>query len=98
MTNIRLVVFAAIAIAAGLTGAPLAQDRGAAAPATPATPQPAGRATRPPPPTRDPRTAGYVDAKELPDGAVPPADAEGNFVIGATHNPAPEMTVQAGVP
>ena len=55
-------------------------------------------APRPAPPTRDPDTPGYVTAKELPDGAVPPADAEGNFIIGPTHNPAPEMTVQDGVP
>src|SRR4030095_13419723 len=41
---------------------------------------------------------GYVQAKELPDGEVPPAGAEGNFIIGPTHNPAPEMTVTDGVP
>ena len=41
---------------------------------------------RPTPPTRDPHTPGYVTAKELPDGAVPPADADGNFIIGPTHN------------
>ena len=34
----------------------------------------------------------------LPDGDVPRADAYGNFVIGPTHTPAPEMTVQPGVP
>ena len=39
-----------------------------------------------------PHTPGYVEAKELPDGAVPPANADGNFIIGPTHNPAPEMT------
>jgi iron(III)-enterobactin esterase len=50
------------------------------------------------PPTRDPHTPGYVPAKELPDGAVPPPDADGNFIIGPTHNPAPEMTVKEGVP
>ena len=53
---------------------------------------------RPAPPTRDPNTPGYVAAKELPDGAVPPADVNGNFIIGPTHAPAPEMTVQDGVP
>src|SRR5258707_3281697 len=58
----------------------------------------AARPPRPPSPTRDPHTPGYVAAKELPDGAVPPLDAEGNFIIGPTHNPAPEMTVQEGVP
>lgn len=62
------------------------------------TPAPAARGTRPPPPTRDPNTPGYVKATELPDGAVPAADAYGNFIIGPTHNPAPEMTVQPGVP
>ena len=55
-------------------------------------------AQRPAPPTRDPRTPGYVDAVELPDGEVPPADANGNFIIGPTHTPAPEMTERADVP
>jgi len=64
--------------------------------APPATAQPA--ASRPTPPTRDPSSPGYVTAKELPDGAVPQADVDGNFIIGPTHNPAPEMTVQADVP
>jgi enterochelin esterase-like enzyme len=41
---------------------------------------------------RDPQTPGYVAATMLPDGAVPRADAYGNFVIGPTHVPAPEMT------
>ena len=57
-----------------------------------------GAAPRPTPPTRDPNTPGYVAAKELPDGTVPPPNADGNFIIGATHNPAPETTVQDGVP
>ena len=57
-----------------------------------------GRGRAPTPPTRDPHTPGYVAAKELPDGANPPADADGNFIIGPTHNRAPEMTVQEGVP
>ena len=50
------------------------------------------------PPTRDPHTPGFVTATELPDGAVPPADAEGNFIIGPTHHPTPEMSVQTNVP
>ena len=49
-------------------------------------------------PTRDPHTPGYVAAKELSDGAVPPANADGNFLLGPTHNPAPEMLPQEGVP
>jgi len=53
---------------------------------------------RPTPPTRDPHTTGYVAAKELLDGAVPPANAEGNFIIGPTHNPAPEMTANDATP
>ena len=38
-----------------------------------------------PPPCPGPAHAGYVKAKELPDGDVPPADADGNFIIGPTH-------------
>jgi enterochelin esterase-like enzyme len=63
-------------------------------PAPPATTRP----TRPTPPTRDPNTPGYVTAKELPDGSNPPADADGNFIIGPTHKSAPEMSAQEGVP
>src|SRR6185437_335672 len=69
---------------AALQSAPLPQ-------ATPPT-------TRPTPPTRDPHTPGYVPAKELPDGAVPPPDVDGNFIIGPTHTPAYEMIVHEGVP
>ena len=64
----------------------------AQAPATPARP------ARPTPPTRDPNTPGYVAAKDLPDGANAPPTADGNFILGPTHSPAPEMTVQEGVP
>ena len=53
---------------------------------------------RPTPPTRDPHTQGYVAAKELPDGAIPPADEDGNFIIGPTHTPAPQMRVHDDVP
>jgi enterochelin esterase-like enzyme len=59
---------------------------------------PATRPVRPPPPTRDPLTPGYVKATDLPDGQLPPSDADGNFIIGPTHNPAPEMTVKDDVP
>jgi enterochelin esterase-like enzyme len=55
-------------------------------------------AGRPAPPTRDPNTPGYVAARELPDGANPPADIDGNFIIGPAYHPAPEMTAQPGVP
>ena len=53
---------------------------------------------RPTPPTRDPNTPGYVAAKDLPDSANPPANVDGNFILGPTHHPAPEMTAQEGVP
>jgi enterochelin esterase-like enzyme len=71
-----------IAVAA-LAASALAQD------AAPAPQSP--RADRPPAPVRDPQTPGYVGATMLPDGAVPRGDAYGNFVIGPTHAPAPEM-------
>jgi iron(III)-enterobactin esterase len=50
------------------------------------------------PPTRDPHTPGYVTATELPDGEIPPADADGNFIIGRTHRRAPEMSVNTNLP
>jgi len=53
---------------------------------------------RPAPPTRDPHGAGNVAAQELPDGAIPPPDADGNFIIGPTHNPAPGMSGQVDLP
>ncbi|MES1213825.1 MAG: alpha/beta hydrolase-fold protein, partial [Singulisphaera sp.] len=55
-------------------------------------------AERPKPPARDPHTPGFVEAREMPDGEVPPIDARGNFIIGPTHKPAPEMQVQPDVP
>jgi enterochelin esterase-like enzyme len=64
---------------------------------TPA-PAPAARPPRPTPPTRDPNTPGYVSAKDLPDGENAPPTQDGNFILGPTHNPAPEMTVKEGVP
>ena len=50
------------------------------------------------PPTRDPHTPGYVTATELPDGEIPTADVDGNFIVGPTHRRAPEMTVDTNVP
>jgi enterochelin esterase-like enzyme len=73
----------------------------ASAPTAPAPSAPVLTAPAPPrpvPPTRDPNTPGYPAARELPDGSVPPADAEGNFIIGPTHAPAPETVAQDGVP
>jgi iron(III)-enterobactin esterase len=53
---------------------------------------------RPPAPTRDPHTPGFVAATELSDGEVPPIDADGNFILGPTHSPAPEMLANTNVP
>jgi hypothetical protein len=77
-----------------------AMAQSVAAPPTATAPQAQAPAPtpRPTPPTRDPKTPGYVTATELPDGAVPSPDANGNFIIGPTHNPTPEMAVQEGVP
>ncbi len=64
----------------------------------PVFPASAANAPRPQPPARDPHTSGYVTAKEMPDGTVPPVNADGNFIIGPTHTKAPEMTVHEGMP
>jgi len=58
---------------------------------TPST-APAPQASRPAFPTRDPHTPGYVSATQLPDATIPSPTADGNFVIGPTHPPAPETT------
>ena len=50
------------------------------------------------PPTRDPSNPNYPRASEFADGTLPPPDAEGNFIIGPTHVPAPETVPQDGVP
>jgi iron(III)-enterobactin esterase len=49
-------------------------------------------------PTRDPHTPGYVQATQLPDGMVPPINKDGNFILGPTHTPAPETSVEPDVP
>jgi len=89
MTRIVIVTMAAI-------GSAMAQQPQTAPPAAPSAQQ--ARPQRPPNPTRDPHTPGYVTAKELPDGTVPPANQDGDFIIGATHPAAPEMTAKEGVP
>src|SRR5262245_27777950 len=63
-----------------------------------APPALAAKRNRPTPPTRDPHTPGYVEAKELPDGEVPPAGVNGNFIIGPTHDRAPELSEQSDAP
>jgi iron(III)-enterobactin esterase len=53
---------------------------------------------RPTAPARDPHTAGYVQARELPDGQLPAADADGNFILGPTHATATELGTFAADP
>jgi len=87
-----------VTIVAALLGALLNLMTGASpAPAQSPTQTPPPTA-RPTPPTRDPHTPGFVAATELPDGNVPPAGADGNFIISPTHHPAPEMIAQTNVP
>jgi len=77
-------------IMAALSPAP-AQMPGQMPPAVPHLPPPM-------PPVRDPHTPGYVTAMELPDGTLPSAAMDGNFIIGPIHNRAPEMAVNTNVP
>ena len=64
----------------------------------PASSEPStGRPARPPNPTRDAHAPGYVEARDLPDGAIPPL-VDGNFVLGPMHNPAPEVAPNPDVP
>ena len=84
----RIALFASF-IGALIAGAAMAQDKAGKAPTAPA---------KPAPPARDPRTPGYVQAKELPDGTLPPIDQDGNYILGPTHNPSPEAAVREGVP
>jgi hypothetical protein len=97
LLGIAFSIALASAAAQGPAPAPVVLQTPVAPAATPSAAAPRPPA-RPQPPTRDPHTAGYVDAKELPDGAIPPANADGNFIVGPTHTRAPEMTVQEGVP
>jgi enterochelin esterase family protein len=95
----RLIGIASLLSLTAGAASSVAQTTVLTTPPTPATPAPvAARPARPAPPTRDPNTPGYVAAKELLDGVNPPANADGNFIIGPTHNPAPEMMPQQGVP
>jgi len=73
-----------VALALGCAVAFTHPALGQSAPAAPKT-------ERPLPPTRDPHARGYVLAKELPDGQVPPSTVDGNFIIGATHPAAPGL-------
>ena len=62
------------------------------------SPPPIQHTNRPTPPTRDPHTPGYVAATELPDGANPPANLDGNFILGPTHDAPPSPSAQDATP
>src|SRR5690348_16332054 len=51
-----------------------------------------------PGPTRDPHTAGFVQAEDLPDGTNPPPDVDGNFILGPTHPRAAESDPHDNIP
>lgn len=87
-------ILSLIFLIALITGAGPAMSQAPPAPPTPVHSHP----MRPVPPTRDPATPGYVTARELPDGENAPAHTNGNFILGPTHNPAPESAVQEDVP
>jgi iron(III)-enterobactin esterase len=53
---------------------------------------------RPAPATRDPHTAGYVTAKELPDRVLPRPNADGNYILGPTHTPSPDINADNATP
>ena len=95
MTTIRSILASAFTVFL-IIAAPAASQIPPAAPA--AAPQATASPPRPTPPTREPNSPGYVTAKDLPDGTLPPIDVDGNFIIGPTHAPAPEAIVQDGVP
>ncbi|WP_419758224.1 alpha/beta hydrolase [Acidisoma sp.] len=50
------------------------------------------------PPTRDPANPAYPNATASPSGTLPSATADGNFIIGPAHPPAPETVADNGVP
>jgi iron(III)-enterobactin esterase len=53
---------------------------------------------RPTPPIRDPHTGGYVTAKELPDRVLPRPNADGNYILGPTHTPSPDINADNATP
>jgi enterochelin esterase family protein len=67
-------------------------------PASTQTPPAAQPTARQVPPTRDPHTPGYVAAKEVPDGANAPANADGNFIVGPTHDAPSDASANNGIP
>ncbi len=92
----RTCVNIALCVVLTITGTACAQS--ATAPQETPAPTAAARPPQPRVPVRDPNAPGFVKATELPDGAIPPSNKDGNFIIGPTHNRAPEFEVQENVP
>ncbi len=84
MRRVRLVLLAGYVVGVGVASAQEIAKPVAAAPVT-----------KSPFPVRNPHTAGYVTAKELPDGANAPVGEDGNFILGPTHVAAQEMKEDA---
>jgi enterochelin esterase-like enzyme len=89
------ILFALVTSIAALAAA---QSTAPTAGATAQSSAPAAPPVRPAPPVRDPHTAGYVKAKQLPDGENAPPTKDGNFIIGPTHTAAPEAAEHDDVP
>jgi len=94
----RYMIVFSMALLTGIHPASGQNPAAAEPPAQPPAPAANARPRRPPAPVRDPHTPGYVSARVLPDGANPPINEDGNFILGPTHNPAPEMEPREGVP
>src|SRR5580700_9787903 len=69
----------------------------AVSPVSAETPPSGQHTERPAPSTRDPNAPGYVTAKELPDGSTPPANVDGSFIVGPTHDVPPQMSAQSSL-
>jgi iron(III)-enterobactin esterase len=88
LSRIILLTFAASACAQSVSSAPSSSTAS----------QTIAQTARTTPPTRNPHSPGFVAATELSNGAVPPANVEGNFILGPTHPPAPQSIIHSGVP
>jgi enterochelin esterase family protein len=87
-------IFVLVCVAAALTSVGAQTAAPAQSPSQLPSQSASQHTERPTPPTRDPNAPGYVAAKELPDGSIPPANADGNFILGPTHTAVAEISAQ----